>query len=172
MTSRPGPANDDTDRSPRDPAPGPARGAVPVLVLLSAEWAGPSRPAPTLLRELARRWGPRMDALLIEDPDDEILDRWSVTHLPTWLRFAPAEGSARVTGGGATAETATEAPLDSPPPAGGGTDGAEHLVEDVLRGDSPGGEELALPGPWILTHRRSGALPKHVVEAELGPSAH
>ena len=43
--------------------------------------------------------------------------------------------------------------------------------QSELHGLTPGGEELVLGGPWRLTHRRSGALPKHVVDAELGPEA-
>lgn len=134
-----------------------AEGRVPVLVLLSADWAGPSRPAPTLLRELARRWGSSMHTLLVEDPDDGILDRWQVEHLPTWLRFVPAD------------EGGADEPLGHEGPEG--DEGAAHVVEAELRGLSPRGEESLLPGPWRLDVRRSGALPKHVVDAELGPLA-
>ena len=111
---------------------------VPVLVLVSADWAAPSRPAPTLLRELSRRWGSSMQCLLVEDPEDAFLDRWAIEHLPTWLRFVADD------------------------------EGGE---QSDLHGLTPGGEELVLDGPWRLTHRRSGALPKHVVDAELGPEA-
>lgn len=111
---------------------------VPVLVLVSADWAAPSRPAPTLLRELSRRWGTCMQCLLVEDPEDAFLDRWSIEHLPTWLRFVTDDK------GGEQSE---------------------------VHGLTPGGEELVLNGPWRLSHRRSGALPKHVVDAELGPGA-
>ena len=111
---------------------------VPVLVLVSADWAAPSRPAPTLLRELSRRWGSSMQCLLLEDPEDAFLDRWEIEHLPTWLRFVADD------------------------------EGGE---QSDLHGLTPGGEELVLDGPWRLTHRRSGALPKHVVDAELGPEA-
>ncbi len=109
---------------------------VPVLVLVSADWAAPSRPAPTLLRELSRRWGTSMQCLLVEDPEDAFLDRWAIEHLPTWLRFVTDD---------------------------------EDGEQSELHGLTPGGEELVLDGPWRLTHRRSGALPKHVVDAELGP---
>lgn len=63
-----------------------------VVVLVSADWAGPSRPAPTVLRELARRWGEGRRTLLIEDPDDAVLDQLQVNVLPTWLLCAPGEG--------------------------------------------------------------------------------
>ncbi len=124
----------------RDPSLGAELGAerVPVLVLVSADWAAPSRPAPTLLRELSRRWGTSMQCLLVEDPADAVLDRWEIQHLPTWLRFVADD---------------------------------EDGEEIALHGLTPGGEELALDGPWRLTHRRSGALPKHVVDAQLGPEA-
>ncbi|GAP78739.1 hypothetical protein Y09_1573 [Brachybacterium sp. SW0106-09] len=111
---------------------------MPVLVLVSADWAAPSRPAPTLLKEISRRWGTSMQCLLVEDPEDAFLDRWGIEHLPTWLRFVTDD-----------------------------VDGEQ----SELHGLTPGGEELVLDGPWRLTHRRSGALPKHVVDAELGPEA-
>ncbi len=63
-----------------------------VVVLVSADWAGPSRPAPTVLRELGRRWGEGRRTLLIEDPDDAVLDQLQVNVLPTWLLCAPGEG--------------------------------------------------------------------------------
>lgn len=181
MTSRPGPDASATHRPLGDPGDGAAEGAVPVLVLLSADWAGPSRPAPTLLRELARRWGPAMHTLLVEDPDDEILDRWGVTHLPAWLRFVPdlpRANSANETtptptslGDGTHQDAQTEDDR-----LGAGDEPVEDdrrhgLREDVLRGRSPGGADLTVPGPWVLSHRRSGALPKHAVETELGPAA-
>lgn len=146
MTSRQGPDPSAQHRPLEDPTGRVLEGAVPVVVLLSADWAGPSRPAPTLLQELTRRWGAAMHTILLEDPGDEILDRWEVTHLPTWLRFVPAEAAHVSSDTGA-------------------------LREETLHGQSPGGAELTLPGPWVLTHRRSGGLPKHVVESEFGPDA-
>lgn len=192
----------DVDRAPTRPsrsdAAAPARDRTPVLVLLSADWAGPSRPAPTLLRELSRRWGTAMHTLLIEEPDDEILARWAVEHLPTWLRFVPDEDEAIVDHGDekpdlpriedraaaaaqledvdgiSTREHSDDAADGDAPVAVGAAssrpDEQEVLREVTLRGHAPGGGELMLPGPWRLSHRRSGALPKHVVEAELGPT--
>lgn len=55
--------------------------------------------------------------------------------------------------------------------AGEDRDDERALRETTLRGHAPGGAELALTGPWVLSHRRTGALPKHVVESELGPEA-
>lgn len=117
-----------------------------VVVLVSAAWAGPSRPAPTVLRELARRWGGQVHALLVEDPTDELLDLLQVEALPTWMRFLPAE-------------------LHAPGPT------EDRLTLEELSGITPSGGQVSLPGPWVLVHRRTGALPKHVVDAEFGPDA-
>lgn len=116
---------------------------VPAVVLISASWAGPSRPAPTVLTELSRRWGSCAHTILVEDPDDELLDQWDVQMLPTWMRFAP------------------RALLD----------GEGALCVARLTGTGPGGEPLELEGPWTLTRRRSGALPKHAVDTEFGPDS-
>lgn len=121
----------------------PMREHAPVVVLVSAPWAGPSRPAPTVLRELARRWGGDVRTLLIEDPDDAVLEQLRVSVLPTWLRFVPTDA---VPGAGA-------------------------LCVPELKGASASGEELVLPGPWLLVHERTGALPKHEVDREFGPGA-
>lgn len=113
-----------------------------VVVLISAAWAGPSRPAPTILKELARRWGDRVHTLLVEDPTDEIIEQLGIEVLPTWLRL-------------------------------------EHLGGDVtdrpetvrIQGTSTEGDDLLLAGSWTETHRRTGALPKHVIAAEFGPDS-
>ena len=142
---------------PRVPAEanGPAQPRAAVA-LVSATWAGPSRPAPTVLRELARRWDGAVHSLLVEDPPDELLEAWKIDALPTWLRFQPgvepAQGAVETHGDDEVAE--------------------DPLVVPELRGFGPDGAALTLPGPWTLTHRRTGAQPKHVVEAEFGPYAH
>lgn len=183
MTSRPGPESDPRGRSRPVPSPGAAEGAAAVLVLLSADWAGPSRPAPTVLRELARRWGHSMHTLLLDDPDEETLDRWSVEHLPTWLRFDPAPApdgtaetssscTAQADGEASAADSAGMTATEGDPTGAALPEACSStLYEDELRGLSAGGEQISLPGPWVLTHRRSGALPKHVVESEFGPGA-
>lgn len=127
------------------------KGAVPVVVVVSATWAGPSRPAPTVLRELGRRWGDQIKVLLVEEPSDDVLDAWGIEVLPTWLRFLP--GTAERSGN----------------PGGEGDESI--LTVSDLAGTALDGRELVLPGPWRLEHRRTGALPKHVIEAEFGPSA-
>ncbi|WP_157975598.1 hypothetical protein [Brachybacterium sp. YJGR34] len=129
-------------RTPSTP-PLPDEGA-PVVVLVSADWAGPSRPAPTVLLELGRRWGTEVTTLLVEDPSEEILDQLQVEVLPTWIGALPATA--------------------------GTTDPATPTVER-LDGRTPAGEETSLPGPWKLVHRRSGALPKHEIDEEFGPRA-
>lgn len=115
----------------------------PVVVLISADWAGPSRPAPTVLRELARRWGTAIRTLWIEDPAEEVLDLLEVEVLPTWLRFSPGPEE---------------------------TDGGSPAVL-ALQGRDAGGAEVTLPGPWRVERRRTGALPKHVIDTEFGPAA-
>ena len=81
---------------------------------------------------------------------------WKIDALPTWLRFQPGVEPAR-----RAVETR------------GGDDGPEDpLVVPELRGVGPDGAPLTLPGPWTLTRRRTGAQPKHVIEAEFGPHSH
>lgn len=129
------------------PLPGhTSRTALPVVVVVSASWAGPSRPAPTVLRELGRRWDGTVQILLVEDPSDELLERWSVDVLPTWLRFLSAAEQADAVG-------------------------EEQLILPALSGTALDGAEATLPGPWHLVHRRTGAQPKHVIDAEFGPDA-
>lgn len=122
-----------------------ARGLGPVaVVLVTADWAGPARPAATILRELSRRWGEAVHTVLLQDADDAVLDLLGVEVIPTWLRFV-----------GRSDQVPGE---------------ASGLWVPDLRGATVSGEAVVLPGPWALTHRRSGALPKHVVAAEFGPS--
>ena len=131
--------------------------AVPVVLLVSASWAAPSRPAPTVLKELSRRWGAHILTLLVEDPEDEALEQWRVDVLPTWLRFRT--GSPELDRG--TEELGEVA-----------CNGEEReLTVSSLRGTGPEGEVLVLEGPWTLTHRRTGALAKHEVDSEFGPQS-
>ena len=118
--------------------------APPVVVVVSAPWAGPSRPAPTVLRELGRRWGDAARVLLIEEPTEALLEGWRIEALPTWLRFRHSRA------------------VDE----GGGDAG---LVLPQLTGCDLTGNEVTLPGPWRLELRRTGAQPKHVIDAEFGP---
>lgn len=134
-----------TSRTPRTTTGSPA---VPVVVLVSASWAAPSLPAPTVLRELSTRWGSRILTLLVEDPEDEVLEQWNVDVLPTWMRFQPG---------------VPQAPLDEAQ--------GERLRVAALSGLAPTGARVVLEGPWTLTRRRTGALAKHVVETEFGPNA-
>lgn len=121
----------------------PEPGARPVVVLISVTWAGPSRPAPTVLRELSRRWGREIRAVLLEDPDDEVLDQLEIELVPTWVRL--------------------EAPHSDAVPRPG-------TVRDLeISGTGLDGQGLFLTGAWLETHRRTGALPKHVIDTEFGP---
>ena len=142
---------------PRVPAeangPAPPRAAV---ALVSAPWGGPPPPPPPPRRGRAPPRGRAVHSLLVEDPPDELLEAWKIDALPTWLRFQPgvepAQGAVETHGDDEVAE--------------------DQLVVPELRGFGPDGAALTLPGPWTLTHRRTGAQPKHVVEAEFGPYAH
>lgn len=70
-------------------------------MLVTAAWSAPSRPAPTVLRELDRRLrreGADVLSLRLDDPSDEELDAWSIDALPTWLRFEPAPDEADAEG--------------------------------------------------------------------------
>ncbi|ATG50575.1 hypothetical protein CFK38_02850 [Brachybacterium vulturis] len=131
----------------RDGAPAAGQGSaapVPVVMVVSAPWAGPSRPAPTVLRELGRRWGSAVQVLLVEDPSEQFLEDWSVEVLPTWLKLLPGTG-----------------------PSAAGV--SEELILGALTGTDLTGLEVTLAGPWHLEHRRTGAQPKHVIDAEFGP---
>lgn len=144
MTADASPEGRGPDETGDGPVPAPARAAV---VLVSAQWAGPARPAPTVLQELGRRWGSAVHILLVDDPSEELLDLWQVDHLPTWLRLLPRA-------------------------AAGESDGQEpELVLPDLSGTDAEGTEVTLPGPWTLVGRLVGAQPKHVVDAEFGPTA-
>lgn len=90
-----------------------------------------------------------MQVLIVEDPSDAVLDAWSIEVLPTWLRFVPAPSE----------------------PSEGAADAILPIRLDELTGHSPDGELTTLLGPWSLVHRRTGAQPKHIVEAEFGPES-
>ncbi|GAA1490778.1 hypothetical protein [Brachybacterium sacelli] len=122
----------------------PTSGPEVAVVLVTADWSAPARPAPTVLRELARRWGPAVRALVLKDADDGVLETLDVSSIPTWLRFTRVETEGE--------------PRDPSAP----------VVRD-LRGADLAGEDVVLPGAWELTHRRSGAVPKHIVAEEFGP---
>lgn len=123
-----------------DPEPGPEV----AVVLVTADWAAPARPATTVLRELTRRWGPTIRALVLKTGDDDVLGTLDVSSIPTWLRFTRVETEGE--------------PQDPSAP----------VVRD-LRGAGLTGEDVCLPGAWELTHRRTGAVPKHIVAEEFGP---
>lgn len=151
-----------------------------MVVLISATWAGPSRPAPTILRELQRRWGTSVGAVLLEDPDDAVIDALRIGVVPTWLRLEPAPPGP-IAGPTPPAEQDPPPPQDSPAhgddrsgstsPEGGGPLPRPAAVTLELDGVSPLGDPLTLSGTWVETHRRTGALPKHLIDREFGPAA-
>ncbi|APX33508.1 hypothetical protein BH708_13185 [Brachybacterium sp. P6-10-X1] len=130
-----------------DPAPGPE---VAVL-LVTAAWSAPARPAATVLRELARRWGSRVHALLVEDADEEMLDLLGVQTIPTWIRLS------RATARGSAVNSSV-------------TTFHETTFHD-LRATDLHGNPVVLTGAWTITHCRSGALPKHAVDEQFGPDS-
>lgn len=123
----------------------PDHGARPVVVLISAAWAGPSRPAPTALRELSRRWAGDVRTVLLEEPGSEAIDQLDISLVPTWIRLEPAHSHAA---------------------------GQQGMLRDLeISGMAADGQDLILTGQWVETHRRTGALPKHVIDAEFGPQS-
>lgn len=122
----------------------PDPGAEVAVLLVSAQWSTPARPAATVLRELARRWGSSVLSLLLEDADEDMLDRLGVETIPTWLRLTKSASR------GSTADPSVT------------------VVHDLSAADVLG-HEVVLSGAWQITHRRSGAIPKHVVAEVFGP---
>lgn len=112
-------------------------------MLISAAWAGPSRPAPTALRELSRRWAGDVRTVLLEEPGSEAIDQLDISLVPTWIRLEPAHSYSA---------------------------GQQGMMRDLeISGMGADGQDLILTGQWVETHRRTGALPKHVIDAEYGP---
>lgn len=130
----------------------------PAIVLVWADWCAPCRPAPTVLRELARRWGADAHAVLIEDPTDEQLDLLGITALPAWIRLRSGlhDADHQFDRPGGVPETPTE-------PGVGTVAG--------LQGRRPDGAMVQLPGEWTVEERFEGALPKHEVHQRFGPSS-
>lgn len=160
-----------------DPAAGaaPEQGAAPagseLLVLVTASWCAPARPAVTILRELSRRWGPDRTAVHLLDPEPALLDALGVEVLPTWLLLehaGPGDPSA------APDTSAQPSPPDAPdaPEAERSTTGrtaVHRTVCDSTLLRTPTGERIELRGSWTELHRRTGALPKHIIDEEFGP---
>lgn len=86
-----------------------------------------------------------MHSIILESPEDDLLGLLDVDVVPTWLRLEPVRPEDLT----ARAET-------------------RRCIDDLV-GEDPLGEERRLPGRWMITHRRRGALPKHVVAEEFGP---
>lgn len=76
----------DDSSSPSGSTQSPSEPGVAV-VLVTADWAGPARPAATVLRELSRRWGDAVLAVVVDASQDAMLDLLGVDVVPTWLRF-------------------------------------------------------------------------------------
>lgn len=170
------------------------------VLLVTAAWCIPCRPAPTLLRELARRWSGDVHPVLLEDPSDAQLDEWGISVLPTWLRLEPAAEPADTRSVGpadALDDALTDEPADTPAdPPGEGRPGARistqgtygirdshdihgtHDTHDThglivrdIPARAPEGAAVHLPGVWVIADRVEGALPKHVIHDRFGPDS-
>ncbi|QCR52624.1 hypothetical protein C1N80_02835 [Brachybacterium sp. SGAir0954] len=160
-----------------DPAAGaaPEQGAAPagseLLVLVTASWCAPARPAVTILRELSRRWGPDRTAVHLLDPEPALLDALGVEVLPTWLLLehaGPGEPAAVPdTSAAPSPSAAPDAPDAERCTTGRST--VRRTVRTSTLLPTPTGERIELRGSWTELHRRTGALPKHVIDEEFGP---
>lgn len=160
-----------------DPAAGaaPEQGAAPagseLLVLVTASWCAPARPAVTILRELSRRWGPDRTAVHLLDPEPALLDALGVEVLPAWLLLEheePGEPSAVPdTSAAPDAHDAHDAHDAERSTTERST--VRRTVRTSTLLPTPTGERIELRGSWTERHRRTGALPKHVIDEEFGP---
>lgn len=89
----PAPSSPSSAPSPPGSAPSPLIPSTSqpepsvAVVLVTADWAGPARPAATVLRELSRRWGDQVRTGIIDASQDALLDLLAVDVVPTWLRL-------------------------------------------------------------------------------------
>lgn len=158
-------------------------------VLVAPPWCAPARPALVIAPELARRWGPALPLLVLEEPTPEQLGVLGVDHLPTWLLLT-AQGTPPGKDGSRTA-TAEDSPegreADRSQPTGD-TPPGEEADRSVPDGTSGGGDWFPLAalqgavradssGPFPadddallvrVTDRIVGAVPKHVVHERFG----
>ena len=134
------------------------------VVLVTASWCGPCLPAPTVLRELDRRWDGAVHAVLIEDPSDDVLDQLAVDVLPVWLQLTASERGTGIDGVHGDREPAAAADIVTE------RTGAFPLAQD-LTGTGRKGSAVRLAGEWAIAVRHDGALPKHEVDTRFGPSA-
>lgn len=163
-----------------DPVTGaaPEQRAAPagseLLVLVTASWCAPARPAVTILRELSRRWGPARTAVHLLDPEPARLDALGVEVLPTWLLLEHA-GPGNPSAAPDTSDQPSPPDAPDAPDAPGaersttGRTAVHRTVCDSTLLPTPTGERIELRGSWTELHRRTGALPKHVIDEEFGP---
>jgi hypothetical protein len=119
-----------------------------LLVLVTAAWSLPARPATTALRELAPRWGGDIHPL-VADARPDVLDLLHVESVPTWIFLRPApEGEPAAT-----------------PEQG-------HVRRSIPSGicvHTADGQETTLdPGDWEELDRFVGALPKVEIDRRFG----
>lgn len=146
---------------------------VAAVVVVAPRWCGPCRPAPTVLRELSRRWGGAVHAVIVEDLPDDRLDTLGIDAVPAWLRLAAtdtAAHSADAALGQSAADSDPGPTADDTAPGPTESVAVARVITD-LRGTAPHGGEVLLPGLWQVVQYRAGALPKHVVDATFGPDS-
>jgi thiol-disulfide isomerase/thioredoxin len=153
-----------------------------VIILVTASWCLPCRPARTLLRELQARWGTRYRGLVLEDSPAWVLERLEVEEIPTWLCVIPDDRDAAVEEPSddereqeiaAPASSGSESgdadsPGTAPREATDRTHTPDHRDRHLV-GEDPLGGAIALTGGWTELGRRIGAAPKLEIDAMLPP---
>ena len=159
----------DVGASEGDPTPIQVSRDRCAVILVTASWCVPCAPAPTVLRELDRRWDGMRHAVVLDSPSGEDLDRLGVTDLPTWIMAQPFDGPAAARTGGASqnAVDADPAHASGSPGTAGDVPGRTFLLD--LHGSGTQGQPIILPGAWRITDAISGALAKHDVDSRFGP---
>lgn len=117
-----------------------------LLVLVTAPWAPPARPAARVLTELQRRWNPARVRALTVVSAPETLDLLDVDRVPTWIVLGPAAADA--------------AHHDAHPRAVVSV-GSQ---ETGLRCQDVRGSTVQLRGEWLEHRRVVGAVPKHEID--------
>ncbi|MEE1650390.1 hypothetical protein V1260_06250 [Brachybacterium sp. J144] len=105
-----------------------------------------------------------------------MLDLLGVELMPTWLALVPADAPGEGTGRKRADEIAPVSGDEAPDQTTKEADGhaAPAMTESTIRdlsGTGVDGGTAGLPGIWRIVRRRAGALPKHFIDEEFGPSA-
>lgn len=151
----------------------------PVVLLIAPRWAAPARPALLIAPELNRRWGGHPRLLVVDDPDDDLLDALDVEAVPTWLRFEVREACAQASSeSSGPTQDQRSTPVDQllrtfaflVTSQVNAADHAHSDAEELTR-LAPCENSRAAAGDrsrWVETARLTGAQPKHAVDTALG----